>query len=158
MTRRLLPLLIILTCLSACHRTQTTTAAKRYHFTGRIISLDPRSESAFIYGDAIPGFMDSMGMSYKIKPASTLGNLTPGDLIAAEVVVMQPNPKDETTESDYWLENVKVTGHIKPSPKPTMWRRRLRPRLDVTHERVDRVTQARRPPWKSGPSGPRKDG
>jgi Cu/Ag efflux protein CusF len=110
-----------LLCLSACHRTQSTGPGKRYHFTGRIISLDPRSESAFIYGDEIPGFMDSMGMSYKIKPAATLDKLTPGDVISAEVVV-QPNSKDESAESDYWLENVKVTGHVKPTAKPTMWR------------------------------------
>ena len=122
MTKRIPILLLALLCLSACHRTQTTGPGKRYHFTGRIISIDPRSESAFIYGDEIPGFMDSMGMSYKIKPATTLDKLTPGDVISADVVVQQPNPKDENAESDYWLENVKVTGHVKPTAKPTMWR------------------------------------
>jgi Cu/Ag efflux protein CusF len=121
-----------LLCLSACHRTQTSTPGKRYHFTGRIISLDPRSESAFIYGDEIPGFMGSMGMSYKIKPSATLDKLTPGDVISADVVVQQPNPKDESAESDYWLENVKVTGHVKPTAKPTMWRGHPCPRLPLT--------------------------
>jgi Cu/Ag efflux protein CusF len=121
-TKRIPILLLALLCLSACHRTQTIGPGKRYHFTGRIISIDPRSESAFIYGDEIPGFMDSMGMSYKIRPATTLDKLTPGDVISADVVVQQPNPKEENTESDYWLENVKVTGHVKPPAKPTMWR------------------------------------
>ena len=121
MTNRLIPALIAILCLSACHRTQTASGpGKRYHFTGRITSIDARTESAFIYGDEIPGFMDSMGMSYKIKPASTLDTLTPGDLISAEVVVMEPNPKDENAESDYWLENVKVTGHVKPATKAPM--------------------------------------
>ena len=120
MIKQLIPIIIALLCLSACHRTQTAAdPGKRYHFTGRVISIDPRSESAFIYGDDIPGFMDSMGMSYKIKPTSTLDKLTPGDLISADIVVMQSNPNDENAESNYWLENVKVTGHVTPTAKPT---------------------------------------
>ncbi|HEY1679320.1 MAG TPA: hypothetical protein VGG04_16505 [Candidatus Sulfotelmatobacter sp.] len=133
MIKPLIPIVIALLCLSACHRNQTAAGpGKRYHFTGRVISIDPHSESAFIYGDDIPGFMDSMGMSYKIKPASTLDKLTPGDLISAEIVVMEPNPKDENAESDYWLENVKVTGHVKATAKPTMWRGHSCPRLALT--------------------------
>lgn len=115
-TKQLIPIIIAILCLSACHRDKANAPARRYHFTGRIISIDPRSESAFIYGDEISGFMDSMGMSYKIKPASTLDKLAPGDLISAEVVVAQSNPKDENAESDYWLENVKVTGHKPEKP------------------------------------------
>ncbi len=115
-------LLIILTVAalsSSCHRTQTaqSTNEKRYAFTGRVISIDPKSESAFIYGDDIPGYMDSMGMSYKIKPAADLAHLAPGDIISAGLVVIEPNPKEENAEPDYWLENIKVTGHKAPPAK-----------------------------------------
>jgi Cu/Ag efflux protein CusF len=127
-TKRLIPLLLVLACLPACHRNKTAADAKRYHFTGRIISVNLHSESAFIYGDDIPGFMESMGMSYKVKPASILDGLTSGDLISAELVAVEPNPKDGSSASDYWLENVKVTGHVKPAPKPTMWRGHFCPR------------------------------
>jgi Cu/Ag efflux protein CusF len=118
---------------SSCHHTQTAqlSAEKRYAFTGRIISIDTKSESAFIYGDDIPGYMDSMGMSYKIKPAADLAQLTPGDIISAGLVVIEPNPKDENAEAVYWLENIKVTGHKNPAPKPTMWRGRPRPRPTI---------------------------
>jgi protein SCO1/2 len=102
--------------ISSCHRS-TAPAAKRYPFTGRIVSVDPQEQSAIIDGDAIPGFMDAMAMPYKVKPAATLVNLIPGDSISAEVVVIQSEAKNEDAAPDYWLENVKVTAHSKkPSP------------------------------------------
>jgi len=100
--------------LSSCHSAKTAVM-KRYSFTGRIISIDGRTQSAVIDGDAIPGFMAAMPMTYKIKPATGLSQLAPGDSISAEVVVVEPNDKNEDA-SDYWLENVKVTAHAKAPP------------------------------------------
>jgi protein SCO1 len=100
---------------SSCHRAQTP-AAKRYPFTGRVISIDVQSQSAIIDGDNIPGFMEAMAMEYKIKPASLLTQLAPGDSISAEVVVVQTDPKNQDAAPDSWLENVKVTGHAKSPP------------------------------------------
>lgn len=62
--------------------------------------------------------MEPMAMSYKIKPPSTLTQLSAGDLISAEVVVVDHDPRDENADSDYWLENVKVTKHA-PQPPAT---------------------------------------
>ena len=112
-------LVIFLLCstfiASSCHRSKPP-ATKRYPFTGRIISVDPRAESANIDGDLIQGFMEPMVMTYKIKPASMLRQLSPGDSISAEVVVVDHDPRDENADSDYWLENVKVTGHAAQPP------------------------------------------
>lgn len=101
--------------VSSCNRSKGG-AGKRYHFTGRVISIDSQSNSALIDGDNIPGFMDAMAMSYKVKPESMLRELAPGDSIAADVVVIEPDPKNADAASDYWLENVKVTGHAKNPP------------------------------------------
>jgi len=93
---------------------------ERYHFTGEIMSIDAQNQSAVINGDNIPGFMDPMTMTYKIKPPSMLSQLHPGDLISADVVVIKP-AKNSEEASDYWLENVKATGHAQvppPSPGP----------------------------------------
>lgn len=98
--------------------------AERYHFTGEIMSIDSQDQSAVINGDNIPGFMDPMTMSYKIKPPAMLNQLHPGDLISAEVVVIKPAKSEGP--SDYWLENVKVTGQAKmppPSPGPSATQR-----------------------------------
>lgn len=108
-------LVIAAVALASCHRSKTPEA-KRYHFTGRIISIDAGAQSALIDGDNVPGFMDPMAMSYKTKPASTLHELTPGDSIAADVVVIEPATKNEDAVPEYWLENVKVTAHAKTPP------------------------------------------
>jgi len=91
-------------------------ATKRYPFTGRILSIEPQSESANIDGDLIQGFMEPMVMTYKIKPASALRQLSEGDSISAEIVVVDHDPRDENADSDYWLENVKVTKHAPQPP------------------------------------------
>ena len=94
---------------SSCH---DSTAAKRYPFTGRVVSIDSVAESAIIDGDAVPGFMDAMPMPYKVKPAASLNHLLPGDSISADVVVVR---KTDDAPADYWLENIKVIRHIDSS-------------------------------------------
>jgi protein SCO1 len=115
--RRFFIIFLVVSSLLAisCHRSKPP-ATKRYHFTGRVISIDSRAESASIDGDLIQGFMEPMVMSYKIKPASMLNQLSPGDSISADVVVVDHDPRDESADSDYWLENVKVTGHAAQPP------------------------------------------
>lgn len=115
--RRALPLVLVLTLfLVSCNRSHVP-AAKHYPFTGRVVSIDAEDKSVLIDADAIPGFMDAMAMPYKIKPVTALSQLTPGDSISAEVVVVQPTTKTEDAAPDYWLENVKVTAHGKgPAP------------------------------------------
>ena len=101
--------------VSSCHRSKTP-AAKRYPFTGRVVSVDTQAQSAIIDGDAIPGFMEAMAMPYKVKPDATLNHLHAGDSISAEVVVVQPDPKNEDAAPDYWLENVRTITHIDSVP------------------------------------------
>jgi protein SCO1/2 len=115
--RRFFVILLVFSALLAtsCHRSKPQ-ATKRYHFTGRIISIDNQAQSASIDGDLIQGFMEPMVMSYKIKPPSMLRQLSPGDSISADVVVVDHDPRDENADSDYWLENVKVTGHAAQPP------------------------------------------
>jgi protein SCO1/2 len=117
MERRFLIILLLISAFLAasCHRSKPQ-ATKRYHFTGRVISIDNQAQSASIDGDLIQGFMEPMVMSYKIKPPSMLRQLSPGDSISADVVVLDHDPRDENADSDDWLENVKVTGHAAQPP------------------------------------------
>ena len=55
-------------------------------------------------------------MTYKFKPASALRQLSPGDAVSAEIVVVDHDPRDENADSDFWLENVKVTAHAPQPP------------------------------------------
>src|SRR5580658_6259366 len=63
------------------------SGAKRYPLKGKVVSLDLGSGTANVAAEAIPGFMDAMTMPYEIHPPTELGQLSPGDAIAAEVVV-----------------------------------------------------------------------
>ena len=101
--------------ISSCHRSKSP-ATTRYHFTGRVVSIDNQAQTALIDGDLVQGYMEAMAMTYKFKPASTIQQLTPGDAISADLVVVDHDPRDETSEQEYWLENVKVTGHTQPPP------------------------------------------
>jgi protein SCO1 len=94
-------LLLSLSLALACNRV-ASTQPKRHALKGKVVSIDRNAGTANLDTEAIPGFMEAMVMPYSIKPASMLGQLQPGDLITADVVV-------ETDK--YWLENVKVTGH-----------------------------------------------
>jgi protein SCO1 len=106
----LLCLSALLAFSAACNR-NASTQPKRYALKGTVISIDKNARTANIDNEPIPGFMEKMVMPYTIKPASVLDQLQPGDLITAEVVV-EPDK--------YWLENVKVTGHMQlpASEKP----------------------------------------
>jgi len=108
--------LLFVLFLTACHSKPSQSAAKRYLFTGRVVSIDAQDQSALIANDNIPGFMDAMTMSYKVKPPSTLNQLVAGDSISAEVVVVEPTGKGDNAEPDYWLESVKVTAHQDSTP------------------------------------------
>jgi len=59
-----------------------------------------------------------MAMSYKIKPPDMLNQLAAGDAISADVVVVEPATKSDDAVPDYWLENVKITGHAAPAVAP----------------------------------------
>jgi protein SCO1 len=119
-TMRILTTLFILSLLSAssvsCNQgpsqrgtSQEPSSTKRYHLKGKVISIDKRANMANIDGEEIPGFMGAMAMPYVVKPASELDQLSPGDVLTADVVVQG---------DDSWIENVVVTAHGTPtSPK-----------------------------------------
>jgi protein SCO1/2 len=99
------------TLLAGCRR----ASAARYPFRGRVVSIDTHAQTALIDAEAIPGFMEAMAMNYKVQPPSTLSQLAANDTISADVVVVRSGGGDDAV-SDYWLENVKVTGHGKEPP------------------------------------------
>lgn len=81
-----------------------------------MVSIDTPSQTANIDGDMVQGYMEAMVMAYKIKPDSMLRQLNPGDSISADLIVVDHDPRDESAVPDYWLENVKVTGHAPQPP------------------------------------------
>jgi len=99
--------------LSSCHRSKPQSTTK-YAFTGQVISVDMQSKTADIDGDLVQGYMEAMTMSYKVRPESMLSQLAPGDRIAADLLVVDTDPRDDSAVEQYWLENVKITRHGQP--------------------------------------------
>lgn len=100
---------------SSCQRSKPKET-KHYHFTGKVVSIDSQSHTANIDGDMVQGYMEAMVMAYKIKPESMLGQLKPGDVLSADLVVIGEDPRDDSAVPEYWLENVKITGHAAEPP------------------------------------------
>jgi protein SCO1 len=102
---------LLLSCLMSCNSSnqptvvmpqQVKAAAKRYHLTGKVVSVEKQAHMLNVDGEAIPGFMSAMTMPYNVKPESQLDKLSPGDSITADVVLEGDNA---------WLENIAVTAH-----------------------------------------------
>jgi protein SCO1/2 len=83
-----------------------------YHLRGKVVSTDAAKGEVTLNHEAIPGFMEAMTMPYKLKDASILGELHPGDVITADVLVSSdPNV-------DYLLDHIVVVAQAKPDYKP----------------------------------------
>jgi protein SCO1/2 len=120
MMRRLLasPLLALIV-LAGCHSgqkppAQPSTAAnyKVYHLRGKVVSTDAAKGEVTVNHEAIPGLMEAMTMPYKLKDASILGELHPGDVITADLLV------STDPDADYLLDHIVVVAQAKPDYKP----------------------------------------
>ena len=81
---------------------QVSSAVKRYHLKGKVVSVDKQSKMLNVDSESIPDFMAAMTMPYEVKPESELDKLKPGDAITADVVLQNEKA---------WLENITVTQH-----------------------------------------------
>ena len=77
----------------------TQSKERRFQLKGTVVAVDPSQKQVTVDHEAIPGFMGAMTMPYPLLEAKTLSQLTPGDLITADVVV---------TDDGVHLENVVV--------------------------------------------------
>jgi len=120
--RRLLAFsLLALIVLAGCHSGQKPSAQssasqnyKVYHLRGKVVSTDAARGEVTLNHEAIPGLMEAMTMPYKLKDASILGELHPGDVITADVLV-SPDPN-----ADYLLDHIVVVAQSRPDTKPAV--------------------------------------
>jgi protein SCO1/2 len=119
MRRLLVPTLLVLITLAGCHAGQKPTAQsnagqnfKVYHLRGKVVSTDAAKGDVTLNHEAIPGFMEAMTMPYKLKDASILGELHPGDMITADVLFSQD------ADADVLLDHIVVVAQSKPDYKP----------------------------------------
>jgi protein SCO1/2 len=119
MRRLLVPTLLVLIVLTGCHSGQKPPAQsnagqnfKVYHLRGKVVSTDAAKGEVTLNHESIPGFMEAMTMPYKLKDASILGELHPGDVITADLLVSQD------PDADILLDHIVVVAQAKPDYKP----------------------------------------
>jgi protein SCO1/2 len=102
------------------HATNATGAAagelKTFPIRGKIVSVDAVKGSVLLNHEAVPGFMEAMTMSYKLKDANVLSELHPGDRITAKLLVRKVG--DDFV--DPMLDEIVVTAQARPDYKPAM--------------------------------------
>jgi protein SCO1/2 len=86
------------------------TAEQIYQLKGIVVASDAATGKVSIDGEAIPGFMGAMIMSYRLAQPAIAGELHPGDHIVARLRV-----SDATSV----IDQVDVTAQSKPDYKPT---------------------------------------
>ena len=89
---------------------QPADGSKRYHLTGRVVSVESAKQQVVIDAADIPGFMLAMTMGYPVKNPSLLTPLSAEDQITADVVV---------NGRDMYLENIVVVKKADPAKAPT---------------------------------------
>jgi protein SCO1/2 len=87
---------------------------KVYHLRGKVVSTDAAKGEVMLDHEAIPGFMEAMTMPYKLQDASILGELHPGDVITADVLVSQDQ------DAEILLDHIVVVAQAKPDYKPAV--------------------------------------
>jgi protein SCO1/2 len=88
---------------------------KVYKLRGKVVSTDAAKGEVTLNHEAIPGFMGGMTMPYKLKDASILGELHPGDVLIADVLVSQD------PDAEVLLDHIVVVAQGRPDYKPTVF-------------------------------------
>jgi protein SCO1/2 len=120
--RRLLSCSLVgIILLAGCHSNERTATAasalenfKVYKLRGRVVQTDSATGKVTVNHETIPGFMDAMTMPYKLKDASILSELHPGDVLTADVLVSRdPN-------ADVLLDHIVLVAQGKPDYRPAV--------------------------------------
>jgi protein SCO1/2 len=115
--------LLILFCalsLSGCHSKPPesdggdSSQFKTYPLRGKIVSTNSATGEVTIDGQAIPGYMEAMTMPYKVRDIRMIGELHPGDLVTADVLVSQG------ADASVFVDHFVVIGLAKPDYRPAV--------------------------------------
>jgi len=115
-------LLFAVVATAGCHSNKesaapdpSTASFKVYKLRGKVVSTNSSKGEVTLNHEAIPGFMEAMTMPYKLKDPSIVGELHPGDVITADVLVSQ------NADAEVLLDHIVVVAQAKPDYRPTVF-------------------------------------
>jgi len=85
---------------------------KVFKLRGKVVATNSTTGEVTLDHEAIPGFMGAMTMPYKLKDASILSELHPGDVITADVLISQD------ANADILLDHIVIVAQGKPDYRP----------------------------------------
>ena len=108
---------LVSSSLQGCRKPQAgavgSTRQESYKLKGRIVAVDAATGHVTVAHGPIPGFMGAMTMSYKLAEPNIAGELHPGDLITARLLV----DEDAAGPNDR-LDQIDVIGQARPDTVP----------------------------------------
>jgi protein SCO1/2 len=112
-------LILCLVAIGGCRQKPATISAadpqfKTYPLRGKVVSTNAATGEVTLDHQAIPGFMGAMTMPYKLRDTRILGELRPGDLITADVLVSQ------NADAEIFVDHFVITGEAKPDYRPAV--------------------------------------
>jgi len=115
----LLPLLfctLAIHSLTGCHTAPPASEAapqfKTYPLRGKVVSTNSATGEVTLDAQAIPGYMEAMTMPYKVRDTRMIGELHPGDLVTADVLVSQG------ADASVFVDHFVIIGQAKPDYVP----------------------------------------
>ena len=90
------------------------SGTRSYPMRGKVVAI--HGSDVTLDHQAVPGFMDAMTMSYKLKDPSIVSELHPGDRITATLLVH----KDVDGFNNELLDSIVIIAQAKPDYKPAV--------------------------------------
>lgn len=95
---------------------QAAGELKTFTIRGKVVRVDADKGSILLDHEPVPGFMEAMTMSYKLKDPGIIGELHAGDRITAKLLVR----KTSLGYEDAKLDEIVVTAQARPDYKPAV--------------------------------------
>lgn len=90
----LILVLLLIGSLSCGRKPESKGPSRHYQMTGKVVSLNPKNQTASIDAAAIPDYMEAMKMDYPIASRAEFDSLSPGESIKATVNVYESGDYD----------------------------------------------------------------
>jgi Cu/Ag efflux protein CusF len=102
----LLSLLVVAGC--GKHEENQAVSAQYYELRGQVLAVDTSANRLTVAHEDIPHYMKAMTMTFRVKDASLLRGVEPGDSVRGVLAVHRP---------DVWVDSLSLLGKLSPQTR-----------------------------------------